>query len=164
MEDVKPIKRSRELAPLSRDHHSGLLLCWKIRTGISKGISAERIADYTIHYYNNHLANHFIEEEAHLFPIVGNGDTMTDQAVKEHNDIVELITRLNESDNPDYETLIELSNVLEAHIRFEERQLFPYIEKKAETGKLENVGNTIAELHKHLKEPAWNDEFWVKTA
>ena len=33
-----PIKRSEYLKPLSRDHHQGLLLCWKIRTGLKKGI------------------------------------------------------------------------------------------------------------------------------
>jgi len=38
MEPKKPIKRDKVLQPLSHDHHQGLLLCWKIRTGIKKGI------------------------------------------------------------------------------------------------------------------------------
>jgi len=38
-----PIKRNEALKPLSRDHHHGLLLCWKIRQGIKLNIEPERI-------------------------------------------------------------------------------------------------------------------------
>ena len=51
----KPIKRSEELVSLSRDHHDGLLLSWKIRTGINKGIELKRIADYVLHSYRTEL-------------------------------------------------------------------------------------------------------------
>ena len=39
----KPIKRHKALQPLSRDHHHGLLLSWKIRAGFSKNIEPNRI-------------------------------------------------------------------------------------------------------------------------
>ena len=29
--EIKPIKRSKQLAPLSREHHDGLMYVWKIR-------------------------------------------------------------------------------------------------------------------------------------
>ena len=35
----KPQKRHKALQPLSREHHHGLLLSWKIRTGFSKDIA-----------------------------------------------------------------------------------------------------------------------------
>ena len=34
----KPIKRHKAIQPLSREHHQGLLLCWKIGKGFEKGI------------------------------------------------------------------------------------------------------------------------------
>jgi len=43
-----PIKRSIALQPLSREHHHGLLLCWKIRTGLKKGIDIDRIKNIQI--------------------------------------------------------------------------------------------------------------------
>lgn len=35
------MKRNENLVPLSRDHHFGLLCCWKIRQGIKKEVSQE---------------------------------------------------------------------------------------------------------------------------
>ena len=43
-----PIKRSEFLKPISREHHHGLLLCWKIRAGLKKGIEPERIKLYQL--------------------------------------------------------------------------------------------------------------------
>jgi len=40
-----PIKRHNSLQPLSRDHHDGLLLKWKINKGISKGVEAVSFFD-----------------------------------------------------------------------------------------------------------------------
>ena len=37
MEEIKPLKRSKELAPLSREHHDGLLFAWKIKQGLANG-------------------------------------------------------------------------------------------------------------------------------
>ncbi|CDF79955.1 hypothetical protein BN863_22430 [Formosa agariphila KMM 3901] len=36
MTDKKPLKRHKSLQPLSRDHHHGLLLAWKIRADLRK--------------------------------------------------------------------------------------------------------------------------------
>jgi hypothetical protein len=43
---TKPLKRHAALQPLSREHHHGLLLGWKIRTGLSNGAPLERIKAY----------------------------------------------------------------------------------------------------------------------
>lgn len=164
MQLVKPIKRSKELAPLSRDHHSGLLLCWKIKTGIQKGISVDRIADYVVFYYENHLKEHFSEEEQYIFPLAGRNDEMVSKALDEHRTIVSLITKLENTTQRDSATLEKLSYTLDAHIRFEERHLFPYIEQTAAKEQLGDAGDIIDESHKNIKEPTWTDEFWVRTA
>lgn len=44
----KSIKRTKALQPLSRDHHHGLLLCWKIRQGIKLNVEPERIKNIWI--------------------------------------------------------------------------------------------------------------------
>ena len=62
---VKPIKRHKAIQPLSREHHQGLLLSWKIRTGLSKGVSTDRIKTYADWFYKTYLIPHFEEEEKH---------------------------------------------------------------------------------------------------
>ncbi len=164
MEGKKPIKRSNELVPLSRDHHSGLLLCWKIKTGIQKSIDADRIANYVVFYYRSHLEEHFRQEEEYIFPLPGKEDPLIQKAVSEHRELTGLITQLVSEKPKGYENLEKLMNLLETHIRYEERELFPYIEQKADNSRFKNAGEIIAELHNNIKEPAWDDEFWVRTA
>jgi hypothetical protein len=68
----KPIKRSEFLKPLSREHHRGLLFCWKIRAGIKKNVEVSRIKKYADWFYQNYLVPHFEVEEKYVFPILGN--------------------------------------------------------------------------------------------
>ena len=55
----RPLKRAIELQPLSHDHHHGLQLCWKIRTGFSRKIELERIKKYADWFFVTHLEPHF---------------------------------------------------------------------------------------------------------
>ena len=66
-----PIKRHESLKSLSHDHHHGLLLCWKIRTGFKKQIEINRIKFYTDWFFRNHLSPHFDLEEKYVFPVLG---------------------------------------------------------------------------------------------
>ena len=56
---MKLIKRAEYLKTLSREHHLGLLLCWKIKTGFSNGISIERMKLYLDWFFKNHLQQTF---------------------------------------------------------------------------------------------------------
>ena len=56
---TKPIKRNKALQVVSREHHHGLLLCWKIRTGFSKGISEQLIKKYADGLYTTDMIPHF---------------------------------------------------------------------------------------------------------
>ena len=67
--DRPPIKRHSALQGVSREHHHGLLLCWKIRTGVSKNIPLERIKMYADWFYATYLVPHFELEETHIFPL-----------------------------------------------------------------------------------------------
>ena len=42
------MKRDKNIIPLSQDHHFGLLSGWKIKQGIKKNISYERIKNYIL--------------------------------------------------------------------------------------------------------------------
>ena len=164
MEDRKPIKRSNELVPLSRDHHSGLLLCWKIRTGIKNGIDEKRIAAYVVFYYQSQLSGHFRQEEEYVFTLSGPQDSMIQKALDEHREINNLVAQLENNTSTGYAVLEQLADKLDDHIRYEERELFPYIEQNVASNLLVSAGEIIAELHNDINEPAWEDEFWARTA
>jgi hemerythrin-like domain-containing protein len=151
---AQPIKRHIALQPLSREHHFGLLLCWKIRTGFSKGVAADRIKAYADWFYSNHLVPHFEMEEAHIFPVLGNEHELVQQALNEHKRLHSLFHAQEDSQN----VLSDIEEELEKHIRFEERVLFNEIQKVATPEQLQERERL------HTDEPfteAWEDKFWV---
>lgn len=153
MEKPKPVKRHKTLQPFSRDHHYGLLVCWKIRQGLKKGIELYRIKSYTDWFWNRHLEEHFRIEEDFLFPILGNEHEMVKRALAEHRRIKRLFL---DEDNI-YKTLSLLEEELEKHIRFEERELFNMIQSLADSSVFSTLENSLE--HENYTED-WNDKFW----
>jgi len=150
---TKPIKRHLALQPLSRDHHKGLLLSWKIRTGFAKGIAVDRIKKYTDWFYKIYLTPHFKEEEKYIFPILGNNNEMVKKAIAQHR----MLERLFNSTLEIKKSLSRIEEELEQHIRFEERVLFNEIQKVATEQQLQ----IILEEHKETKFLDTNtDNFW----
>jgi hemerythrin-like domain-containing protein len=150
----KPIKRHRAMQALSRDHHHGLLLCWKIRTGFSKGIEVERIKHYADWFFKYHALPHFEQEEKYLFPILGIGNEGVKRALSEHAGL----TRLFRDTEQVEKSLGCIQDLLEKHIRFEERVLFNEIQKIATEEELE----IISKIHKDEKfDDNTNDPFWI---
>ena len=151
-----PIKRNESLTPLSREHHHGLLLCWKIRTGYRKNIETSRIQSYAHWFYTSHLLAHFEVEEKYVFPVLGSENALVKRALTEHRKLRRLFEGVKEE--PKNLGLIE--EKLDAHIRFEERVLFNKIQDVASPSEFEEI------LLKHSDQPEvqhaeeWNDEFW----
>ena len=75
------MKRDKNIIPLSQDHHFGLLSGWKIKQGIKKNISYERIKNYINYHWDNSQSFHFDEEEKILFPY--SDDELTQRALDE---------------------------------------------------------------------------------
>lgn len=150
----KPIKRAESLKPLSREHHYGLLLCWKIRTGLKRSVAPSRIAAYVEYFYDGYLAEHFNVEEDALFPLLGNGHPMVQKALEQHEAIRAMVIA---GDKGEAE-LSRLADALDAHIRFEERELFNEIQREVGEAGLARV----EELHRDVPGAEdWPDEFWL---
>lgn len=148
-----PIKRHPLIVPLSREHHHSLLLCWKIKTGLAKGVTPERIKKYADWFYNNHLRPHFKLEEEDLFPILGERHEMVIQAKSEHR----LLSSLFANKDTIEAALREIETVLQKHIRFEERALFKAIEEMATDVQLQ----VLARIHSETKfTENEEDKFW----
>ena len=151
-EKKKPIKRHPALQQFSREHHFGLLLCWKIREGFRKEIEPERIKKYTDWFFQTHLKPHFEAEEKYMFTLLSDEDKLKKRAIKEHR----RLERLFEENEDVKRSLSLIEEELEQHIRFEERSLFGEIQKVATEEELE----AIEKMHQELLVDDWEDEFW----
>src|SRR5215218_10593987 len=91
MADPKPIKRSTQLAPLSREHHEGLLFVWKIRQGLAKNIEPARMVAFIQWFWQQHLKAHFKKEELVLPSVLSPEHPLIQQMFQEHAAIKTMI-------------------------------------------------------------------------
>ena len=152
------MKRNSNIVPLSRDHHRALLFCWKIRRGLEKAASPERLRPYVLYFWNDHLEKHFQEEESLLFREVE--DPQCRQAIAEHQQIEDLIASVREGDSSNSANYSQLADLVEKHVRFEERQLFPFLEKAIPEDRLSEIGAQLENMHGSDAADVYQDEFW----
>jgi len=153
----KPIKRSKELASLSREHHDGLLFTWKIKQGIANEVHPKRIAGFCMWFWQEHLKAHTEKEERLLTEILASEHPAMTKMIDEHEAIINLIYSLQEY--ACYERLQRLMTILNYHIRFEERQLFRLIEQVATPSLLQKIEKELEASNEATG--VWTDEFWL---
>ena len=133
-------KRHPSLISLSQDHHHGLALALRLRQGdkslLNDGWTHDRReqARRALKFYQEELSVHFRLEENVLFPemmkYVVHSSSLITTLIAQHRQMEKLIVRLQGSEPaPLDRTLIELGEILEQHIRSEERDLFPAYER-----------------------------------
>lgn len=153
------MKRSDYIVALSRDHHFGLLFSWKIKQGLKLQADVNRISKYAGYFWTHHLKKHFEEEENLLFnkwPHEG-----CTRALKDHQAIEKKITAITTSKASE-QAFIELAEMIDEHIRFEERELFPFLEQNIPVQELILIGAELDKLHKKPVEDNFEDAFWIK--
>ena len=154
-EDIKPIKRSAQLAPLSREHHEGLLFVWKIRQGIKKDIHPERMIAFVNWFWQSELEVHFRKEEQVLIPLLLSREDLKNRLLHEHAHIVDSIEVARH--NSYFETLENLAQAVNDHIRCEERVLFNEVERMVSSEELMIIGE---QLRDEKRCGVWEDAFW----
>src|SRR5450432_2722142 len=123
----KPITRNENLKWLTKEHHYGLLATWKINQGITMHIDTNRIKKYIFFFWENYLNRHFSEEEILLFIKIN--DHKISEALQHHDNIRTIIKKLQSGVTYEFMLLQLFAEKLETQIRYEERILFPYLEK-----------------------------------
>ena len=162
MQNTSPIKRDPRLIWLSRDHHDGLLIGWKIRQGIAYKVPTARIVDYVLNAFAAELEPHFAEEEDLIFSRLDKSDELRSRAEGDHTAIRSMMGKLNSSGVDTVAVLHEFAAMLQAHIRFEERILFPHVERTIPAEDLDAIGRQLHVHHSNKTSLAWSDAFWVK--
>jgi iron-sulfur cluster repair protein YtfE (RIC family) len=133
------MKRTPELRTLSEDYHHGLVHARRLRRAAEGDDAhpAEVVARDFLDLWQKDTAIHFRKEEEVLLPVMARygGDVAQDPLVEMlegHARIRGLVMRLSDEvvgGKVRAETLREIGEQLEAHIRLEERVVFPLIEE-----------------------------------
>lgn len=148
---MKSSRRHDSLIPLSREHQYALLLCLRIHRGIeahqedldwlrAKAVNAVR-------FFESDLALHFKAEEEVLFPAMRDfpeANELINALLNEHRALERLMESLHQAADgllPDL--LCQFADLLEAHIRREERSLFPIYEERTSAELTRKVGEGI---------------------
>ena len=134
------MKRSEELAPLSRDHHQGLFAALKLRR------TTEDARQVFLDFWAEDR-RHFAVEEDVLLPALARHVPADHAAIVrvlvEHVDIRRRARELEADDAPAPEALRELGDRLHAHIRYEEDVLFPLVEERLPRDELAALGTEL---------------------
>lgn len=154
-----PIKRSPYIVNLSKDHHDALLFVWKIRQGIKRNVTPERISSYVTFFNDHHLKEHFREEEEILFSYLPAGDELVKKACDDHDEIEFLLSKVSSVHS--YNFLALLADELEGHVRFEERVLFNHIQETMSEEQLKEAAERLGSSTAGIED--WTDEFWKGT-
>lgn len=100
-----------------------------------------------------HLKTHFSEEETLLFSRLAD-DPLCNKALEQHQKIMELAGKSSIA------AFTALTALMEEHIRFEERVLFPRLEAQLPAATLARIGDRLAALHTGHEKDGYEDEFW----
>lgn len=153
MRSAMPIKRSRQLKPLSSEHHQALLVAFQLKKGLAgHGESAGAPKDLpgllalARRFENSVFLTHTKAEEEVLGRHLPTADMKRLQL--EHAEMARLLAAARQARPADMrQALAAFADLLERHIRWEERELFPQCEADMGESELAKVGH---ELEKRL--------------
>ena len=137
------MKRSPGLVGLSHDHHHALFVALQLKRASDP---REATAAF-LKFWRDEGMRHFRAEEDVLLPGWFEHDPHADpgmaaRVLDEHLTMRTIARRL-EAGTPPLEDLVELGEMLERHVRFEERELFPRIEASLSDSVIADLGSEM---------------------
>jgi iron-sulfur cluster repair protein YtfE (RIC family) len=144
--------RHPSLIALSHDHHHGLALalrCRKQALGQIKPMGAAGLrlrAEEVGEFFDKQLIPHFRAEEEILFPAIRaaapESSALLDDLARDHQIFRQDVKKLAAGAGLS-KLIFDLGDLLERHIRREERELFPLFEQHVESREAEAAGEKI---------------------
>ena len=136
------MKRNVHLQPLSRQHHNGLLAALLLKKGLARHADTTVMARFILDFWKDDLQAHFLDEEQYLLPMATSApipQELNDRLLDEHSRLRSMIGRIN-SGAYSGDDIAAFAQLLEAHIRFEERVYFPALESALDATSLAAAG------------------------
>jgi hemerythrin-like domain-containing protein len=139
------MKRHPVLQPLSDDHHRALILARRLRRLAASGdaVDLRDLSREVRRTFEADLAPHFAVEEEVLLPALRDAGVAdpVDRTLDDHARIRALVAGAWTD-----ATVRALGALLERHVRFEERELFPAAEQVLSADVLEAIGRRTAPM------------------
>lgn len=138
-----PQKRDPSLIPLSHDHHHALVRVFEIRRAIAAGADLAPEIARTRDSYEAELRPHFAAEEETLVPALREASALPEPEiaglVEDHRRLEEMVAALTRGGGD----LGAFADLLERHVRSEERRIFPAYQEHVAPGRRAEVGSAI---------------------
>ena len=135
--------RDKSLVPLSRQHQHALALCVRInRARLASPREVQAWQAEVEQHFALEIQYHFAAEEREVFPVAGKVAELVplvQELVAEHARLRDYFARA-QAGTLDGPALRQFADMLSAHIRKEERQLFEEMQKHISPAELERMG------------------------
>jgi hemerythrin-like domain-containing protein len=143
------MKRSHALKPLSSDHHQALLVAFQLKQGLaghaeSAGAPKDLAGLMALarRFEEQLFRPHARAEEDLLGRYLTTGDTRRLRA--EHAELTRLVEAARGAQDGDARVqLVRFADLLERHVRWEERELFAFAESNVDAAALAVIGGEI---------------------
>lgn len=145
-------------ASVTIDHYFGLIFCFRLRQGIQRSIDLDRIREYVIYFFENHLLDHLEEEERLVLCNLNKNSEIKRRAEKHFQNLRKAYYKLRVKKNS-IRRIELIVRYLEDYIRYEERVLFSHVSKKICSGNLVKLKKRLSEKHQWIQNH-WFDHFW----
>lgn len=155
------MKRHESLHPLSQHHHFALIQVWELRRALKQPAAERRkalraLARKFVRFWKKAGQVHFREEEEVLLPAYArhirlDQDREVMKMLAEHAIIRGFIAKMETTlanGSVEEGDVSELAKTLYDHVRLEENEIFPRIEKALNEEELHLMGKGLHRLHK----------------
>jgi mannose-6-phosphate isomerase-like protein (cupin superfamily)/hemerythrin superfamily protein len=140
------MKRHPALEPFSRDHNVSLVLARELSRQ-DQGSGEKLLA-----VWRDEMHDHFSTEERLLSPLATKESA--ERLTSEHRLIESLVERIAaEPENVDL--LSKVGRVLDAHVRWEEQEFFPEIERSASARQLSALAKSTEQIEVRRRDSVW---------
>ncbi|WP_186578468.1 hemerythrin domain-containing protein [Aquibacillus kalidii] len=126
------MKRHEALHPLSHHHHHALVMAQQLKKA-DENSSIQEMTRQVIDFWQTDGEDHFRDEEEVLLPLYAQYESVDQDSIRDmliqHVQIRSLVQQIRGKQRPNLDTFRKLGEILNDHVRLEERVIFPMIEK-----------------------------------
>jgi hemerythrin-like domain-containing protein len=126
------MKRDTALQSLSHQHHNSLMGCLLVRKGVEKKADKKVLKDFIVNWWQKDLQSHMQAEEKVLLPYLDKHRFNKSylNVISRDHDMIRLLTDRLRVHEDGYRLYSIYADLVEQHIRFEERVVFEKIQEK----------------------------------
>lgn len=150
-------KRHPALVPVARDHHECLILARRLAQGTAASADSwpaepASQARLVTDFFRHHLERHFVVEEQVIFPAARamgpEAGALVSRLVNEHRHMAQRVHAMGPGATVTAADLVAFGTLLNAHIRLEDRTLFPLMEAGLAPESLLQLQAKVAALYR----------------